>query len=586
MSDDTTNLLTFRNTEAAPTLESTENVPREQASLRPHSGEPQAHISLFERIKKGKYKAVFRVIAEGMLPADLLIDSRNKWYLIHYLVMHNKLRQLKVLVKDFDCNVNIQDAYNQTPLHMATLHKRKEIFQYLIHQPATQLDTRDAYGCTPLINSIKSKSIEAFIVLHFGRSSDATIIDTQEYTALHWAAYTGLVPLLKLFKHIPLIAKDATDTNGMTAIFKAISSASYEAVKYLIVVEKVDLSALSSRRQTPYEFAKDCKASPRIRSYVQKYSEYQRIEKASVKDYLFNKEFGQRIFYLVKYCLKKHGRIFNIVLNLLSMLIILYPMLYFLSKSIILNGLFFCAYILKMIFFILLQIKKNPGYLPMRSINQQNNAIAELLAVSDSNELPSSDQYCLYCLIRAPKSSYHCLHCNRCVSKFQFHLNGLCIGYRNFGIYFLHKLFKAMYYYIFILYCLCSITETITSPFPVNLLERWIRLFNKDKLISIILVMLLGTGIQVLYDLMVMFVGISQGITVHELRNMNLYSYLFELKKVDNEYLYVHKTRTYSDCFTNISNFISYCYKSIKGFSEESNDQYIQLAELNSTRET
>ena len=170
----------------------------------------------------GRYKSIFYAINNGKLPANLLIDPRNRWYLAHYLVMHGKLKELKILVNKFDCDINIVDAYKQTPLHMSVLHYKKDLFKYLVHQPMIILDSFDYMHNSPLLNSIKSGFILAFICLYFEKNCNIKISDSQGYTVAHWAAYKGIVPLLKLFKHIPDINMNMTDIEGMTPIFRAI----------------------------------------------------------------------------------------------------------------------------------------------------------------------------------------------------------------------------------------------------------------------------------------------------------------------------------------------------------------------------
>ena len=156
------------------------------------------------------------------------------------------------------------------------------------------------------------------------------------------------------------------------------------------------------------------------------------------------------------------------------------------------------------------------------------------------------DDNCFSCLIRTPQSSYHCLNCRCCVSKVQFHLSpwkfGLCIGQLNFPIYFFFSFFRLLCWFTYSICVLYSIEETTRTPFPVSLVEQWFVLFSYCKLSAFIIILMIFRSADVVYDLIVMFSGICQGMTVHELRHMHLYTYLFDIvKNRENKTIYVHK---------------------------------------------
>lgn len=302
MAEDTAKLIPTRPTDiqSAPTQEEKEDITKETSKElvlekteeikgvqeEKKEDKPSQKIVLSKRIKEGKFKAVFRVIKEGKLPANLLVDATNKWYLIHYLVMFNKLKEMKVLVTKFDCDINITDSYMQTPLHMAALHGRPTILKYLAELPLIQIEKQDNFHATPLFNAIKSNFVPGFMYLYHEKGAQITTLDCQGFNAIHWAAFKNCCSLLQFFEHIPALKFDAVDSDGMTPIFRSISGLSYDSMKYLIKVNKADLLVKNSQRQTPEDYAQSVSAHPKIMNYLKKYTNMQKIKQAGAFNYL------------------------------------------------------------------------------------------------------------------------------------------------------------------------------------------------------------------------------------------------------------------------------------------------------------
>ena len=615
MAEDTSKLLPGKASEgqAAPTLEpkdedQTENVSHEAPlqkdlnnpasspeSAGSHTSQPEEKkqvippppkkIILMDRIQLGKYKAVFRVIKEGKLPANLLLEPQNKWYLIHYLVMHGKLKELKVLVTKFDCDINILDAYQQTPLHMAALHGKTEIFKYLVHNPMIRLDTQDSFRSTPLVNTVKSGFVAGFIYLYFEKGADIKVVDTQGFTVVHWAVFKNSIQLLQLLKHIPTLVMDTTDSDGMTPIFRAIAGIAYDSVKYLIRAEKVNLEAKSTRRQTPCEYAESMPMHPKVLAYVRKHTELQKVSKRGPVKYLKEGGFFKGIYTVIKYLLKSYGKSLSIATNVLLMMFMLITFWNMGPMGKLANGLFSTFYLIYVSLFILLLCKKDPGYQPMKGMEHPTNAVAQILESLRENTLPNCDNFCFSCLIEQTRSTHHCLTCGRCVNGFQFHLKpwqfGMCIGSANFPVYFLYELFGVLCWYEYICAILNSALPIATAGFPVSIVEKWLELLPKHFFLAILIVILLLISVQKIYELLIMFTGICKGMTVHELRNMHLYKYLFDLKDLgDQGKRYVHKKRSWSECINNISVFFCQTWSALRGLNEIAQQpQFIQLAE-------
>ena len=72
---------------------------------------------------------------------------------IEELVYNNDLEGFKKLVDSLE-NVNIQDKYGWTPLHLAIRRGREEMVRYLVEEKNADIDIQDNAGWTPLMEAI------------------------------------------------------------------------------------------------------------------------------------------------------------------------------------------------------------------------------------------------------------------------------------------------------------------------------------------------------------------------------------------------------------------------------------------------
>ena len=591
--EDTSNLLSESEKQpiSAPVLEASpknesDEVSKDQTAIKLISpiqqpDSEQKTINLVREIMQGRYISVFYAIKIGKLPANLLIDPRNKWHLVHYLVMHDKLEELEILITKFDCDINILDVYKQTPLHMAALHHKTAIFQYLIRQPMITFDNCDTIHCSPLLNAVKSEFIEAFIYLYFEKGCNIKVTDFQGLSVVHWAAYKGTVPLLKLFRHIPDVNFNVTDAEGTTPISKAISGISYAGVKYLISVLNIDLDVKSNRKVSVLEFTESSIMHPRIISYVKKHVELQKIKKQGAFGYLNNNGITKGYSHIIRHVKRTYGHYLSILINILVMILIAFSTIQFKTLRNIIGSIGVSSYIFYIILFVLLLLRKNPGYIEKRDLNHPNNAISVLLEEMRKGEWPDCSDYCFTCLRKPLKSSYHCLNCDRCVPNFQFHLRpldlGICIGQTNFHIYFFYVFFKAACCFLYSV-CMLNVMGTTKTSFPVSLVEQWLKLFGKSKLVALFILFLIYRSADVAYNLLIMLTAIWKGMTVDEMRNIDLHKYLFDIEKnAKGEVRYVHKVRTWKDNCRNVIGFLCGTLDSLKGRVLKDNEQYIEL---------
>lgn len=104
--------------------------------------------------------------------------------------------QLALSMKDVDCNAT--NSSGQTPLHLATLHCKKNIFRILLNCEKVDHYIRDKLGKTPLAYAIEDRSYDKFLLLAPKNHWDTLLIpDNEGNTPLMLAVRKGCSGIVK-----------------------------------------------------------------------------------------------------------------------------------------------------------------------------------------------------------------------------------------------------------------------------------------------------------------------------------------------------------------------------------------------------
>ncbi len=100
---------------------------------------------------------------------------------IEALVYENDIDGFKEFVNSLE-NVNMQDKYGWTPLHLAIRRGREEMVRFLIEEKNADIDIQDESGWTPLMEAIMDDfpSIVEYLV---SKGADLSIANKRGATA-------------------------------------------------------------------------------------------------------------------------------------------------------------------------------------------------------------------------------------------------------------------------------------------------------------------------------------------------------------------------------------------------------------------
>lgn len=83
---------------------------------------------------------------------------------VHYIAYHNKLDELRVIIKSNDTCINAVDKFGNTGLHYAAYYNRKHVVNLLLNAGA-QVDIKNNLGDTPLLLATMKSNQDIMIML-------------------------------------------------------------------------------------------------------------------------------------------------------------------------------------------------------------------------------------------------------------------------------------------------------------------------------------------------------------------------------------------------------------------------------------
>jgi ankyrin repeat protein len=114
-------------------------------------------------------------------------EDGDHWTLLHWAVFGGHREVAKVLLRDFDSNVDARDFFGRTPVYMAVENGDTEVTIMLAKEFHADVTISDVLGYTPLHKAVKEGQIDMVrILVELG--TDVNTKDNYDSTPLHFAA--------------------------------------------------------------------------------------------------------------------------------------------------------------------------------------------------------------------------------------------------------------------------------------------------------------------------------------------------------------------------------------------------------------
>jgi ankyrin repeat protein len=192
-----------------------------------------AQAALLKAFSAGDYtRAMFMLEVHPEMDLDAVKDVEDGWRPLHFSVSHGELEMVKYLIDNRKVNVNARNTFGGTPLMLAALFGRFDIFDFLIEHGAT-FDLQDyKEGKTALMFSVE-KGLPHFCHLLIACRADLNLKDKRGMTAFHYALVHGHLNICKLLEANGA-ELDARDRDGNTALHIAAAHDRSDICEYLL----------------------------------------------------------------------------------------------------------------------------------------------------------------------------------------------------------------------------------------------------------------------------------------------------------------------------------------------------------------
>mmetsp|Transcript_10315 Transcript_10315/g.15086 ORF Transcript_10315/g.15086 Transcript_10315/m.15086 type:complete len:451 (+) Transcript_10315:18-1370(+) len=158
--------------------------------LKNRKGDTPLNVACFF----GKTDIVRRLIDQGVSTA-LQPDEYGRNH-IHKLCEKGKTEILDCFYTDSHEDLNLQDTFGQTPLHVAIARRHFEITKRFI-ELGVDLEKKDTSGNTPLLSAITHNQMD-IVKLLIEHKADITAINAEKNTIAHLAVTTPNTKLVEL----------------------------------------------------------------------------------------------------------------------------------------------------------------------------------------------------------------------------------------------------------------------------------------------------------------------------------------------------------------------------------------------------
>lgn len=193
---------------------------------------------------------------------------------LHEAVKNNKIEKIKKLLKDKGTDINAQDTYGDTPLHLASNNGYLDIVKFLVEKGAN-INIKSKSGDNPLGEAILYRKLEVFkFLLEAWKNPPIQELNDLLYTASRQGNTEAVSSLIK--KGIKNV--NIKDDRGNTPLHIAALNAHIE-LAILLIEQGADINAKNNESNTPID---SCASSILCSSH--RYHKYSKLFELLIKN--------------------------------------------------------------------------------------------------------------------------------------------------------------------------------------------------------------------------------------------------------------------------------------------------------------
>ena len=434
--------------------------------------ENEGKINWIDELYGKNFMPAIILIEKGIISANVIINQSTGDTILHCACYAGFYNIIRLLIEKFNADINIQNYYGQTPLHILCTNYEKNIyiFSYLIKNENILISILDYSNISPFIYSIINNFHFAFLYFVTQDCFDITYHDQYKNSLLYYAIVNNNKFVLQFllsnfFDVINISEKYYNGTSDLCDVL--ITNKNNQITKFLMKYYWYELS---------FESLQDCKKNIIHFPFYNKFN-YELInttyfyKTGNTKLFLlslfkthhnFKPTSNKRLFtaYMTNNNITYKYKFYNLKFLIYELILPNYNgflkvilFLFYLLFTIFLNTNFLDGYrdinllisllVSFILFCSLFFVGEKIIHRDKNLLNKVKNALLNKIT-----DLPSIDETCPSCLIVKTKNEIHCHQCKTCFKNLYFHSNFFSICFtRNNIKYYLLFLFSITYFY-------------------------------------------------------------------------------------------------------------------------------------------
>ena len=264
------------------------------------------------------------------------------------------------------------------------------------------------------------------------KNADIRTVDKKGCNVIHWAAYSGSLPILKICEQVGVLRdyKDKQDDLQQTPIIKSFFNKNIEAMK-LLMNSNCNLYVRDYRNNTPEEFILRYLPDPRLYEVFLRHK-YKQFIKYAINCGEIRKGFVKNIFFVQELCsiyYSRYSHIMPTVLYTLMIAMMFFTHFYYVYAVGKESGFFLLIFRILFHIFIFvsaivygLMMRAEVAVINKRDIYDENSIIQQILTnIEDGNfsKLVPLKEICFDTNIRKIKHAEYCERCDQYVIEYQ-----------------------------------------------------------------------------------------------------------------------------------------------------------------------
>jgi len=516
-------------------------------------------INVVQWCLDGSFKPFLACVQLGYVDKDFIIDHQIGRRIIHLVSHFGNIKALRVLHEIWKADIKMKDYQGLSSLHYASGSGEIETLKYLCEQSDEDaLEVEDMAGMTPLMHAASKNSVICFIYLLFGRKANVRAKDKKGCNVVHWATYSGSLPILKLLDQIGILRefKDKQDDLNQTPLIKSFFNKNIAAMKLLIQANS-NLYLRDYRGNTPEEFIQRYLPDQHLMEVFLKYKYRQFLESSVNFSEVRNGFQKNKVFVseMIRFYYSKHGDVLPITLygTLLALIVLTHVYYRYLAggeSNIIMLFLRFNMYLLMPVSVVLMILfyKAEIKAVPKKEWETDSSVIKQILRNiedDDYNKIPVLKEIWFDTNVRKIKHAEYWEDSDQYVVEYQKYCNFLqqSIGAGNAHLYFLWLTVNLAIIFLYNFSLIAMFWEESNAVFYYKPYDWILTLLTSDFLVFIFYFIVQIAWVVIFQNWIWIVHANGRRQTINETKNSHNYRYIFKrvLDKESQNYLYIHR---------------------------------------------